>query len=286
MKQFASWVYFLWLVCLVLESVACWALVRRGYWAHWKAFGCYLFYMLVQNLALLPVALWGSRNAYVITYDIADFVEVVLLSLVVLEILVKVLEPVEVLPARSVAQACFWAALGISIAVALSVFVRGSGMDPLIDLPLTIERTIFLADSMLLWVLLFQAKAFGITWKSSMAEIAIGFVLYLTVQATARFVVSLYPNGPVANIASGVGQVAYIIALSSWIWTITHRDPQPVRASAETLTRMRELASDFDAVPKERIFAAVGIRVNRTDQDDDPELEEQPPDKTRRYTLK
>ena len=284
--KFAFWVYGLWFACLALELLACWALVRRGYWTHWKAFGCYLFYMLAQNLTLLLVAFSGNRDVYIVTYDVADFIEVVLLSLVVLEILVKVLEPVEVLPARTVAQACFWAALGISVAVALSVFIHGSKADPWYDLPLTMERTIFLADSILLWIMLFQARAFGITWKSSVAEIAIGFVLYLTVQATTRFVMSVYANGPVANIASGVGQFAYVIALGSWIWTITHRDPQPARASAETMARMRELASDFDVVPKERIFAAVGIKINRTDHGENVDQPDEPPTPPRRYNLK
>lgn len=274
MRQFAFGVYALWFSGLALEFLACWALIRKGYWAQWKAFGCYLFYMLAQNLALFFVSLWAPA-AYAATYAAADIIEVVLLSLVVLEILVKVLEPVEVLPARSVAKACFWAALGITIAVALSVAVPGKRSDLLVDLSLTIERTIFLADSILLWILLFQAKALGITWKSSVAEIAIGFVLYLTVQATTRFVMSVYTSRPVLNIASGVGQFAYLIALGSWIWTITHRDPHPFRASAETLARMRELASDLDAVPKERIFAAVGIKVNRTDDEGLQEDEEE-----------
>jgi hypothetical protein len=270
MKEFAFGVYALWFTGLALEVLACWAVVKKGYWTHWKAFGCYLFYMLAQNLTLFLMSFRVTSRTYAIAYDVTDFIEVVLLSLVVLEILVKVLEPVDVIPGRAVARAAFWAILGVSIAVALSVFIHGQKTDLLIDLPLTVERTIFLADSILLWILLFQAKALGISWKSSVAEIAIGFVLYLTVQATTRFVMNIYDSRFVVNIASGVGQFAYLIALGSWIWTMTHRDPvSAVRPSAETLAQMRELSSDYDAVPKERIFAAVGIKVNRPADEDD-----------------
>lgn len=269
MKEFAFGVYALWFTGLALECLACWALVRKGYWTHWKAFGCYLFYMLAQNLGLFLVAYKGNRHLYAITYAATDFIEVVLLSLVVLEILVKVLEPVDVIPGRTLARSGFLAALGIAVVVTLSVVVPGHRSELLVDLPLTVERTIFLVDSILLWILLFQAKTLGITWKSSVAEIAIGFVLYLTVQATTRFVMGVYGSTQVANIASGVGQFAYLISLGSWIWTITHRDPQLARPSAETVARMRELASDFDAVPKDRIFAAVGIRVNKADAEED-----------------
>jgi hypothetical protein len=292
MKEFAFGVYALWFAGLALEMVACWALVKKGYWTHWKAFGFYLFYMLTQNLTLFVVSLLGSSKAYAIAYAAADFIEVLLLSLVVLEILVKVLEPVDVIPGRTVARAAFWAVLGISVAVALSVFSPGRRTNALVDLPLTIEQTIFLADSILLWILLFQAKALGITWKSSVAEIAIGFVLYLTVQATTRFVTGIYTSAQVGNVASGVGQLAYLIALGSWIWTIANRAPALTRPSAETVARMRELSSDHDAVSKERIFAAVGIKMNRPEDDSEEDNEmfhsddEEPQAQPRRYSLK
>ncbi len=293
MKEFAFGVYALWFTGLALEVLACWAVVKKGYWSHWKAFSWYLFYMLAQNLALFLMSFWIGRKTYIIAYAVTDFLEVVLLSLVVLEILVKVLEPVDVLPARIVARAAFWAVFGISIAVALSVFIPNQETEILIALPLAVERTIFLADSILLWVLLFQAKALGISWKSSVAEIAIGFVLYLTVQATTRFMIITYNTSYAVNVAAGVGQFAYLISLGSWIWTMVNRDPAAAtRPSAETVARMKQLSSDYDAVPKERIFAAVGIRVHRPDQqeedDDDILLHEPEPVATqsRRLGLK
>jgi hypothetical protein len=140
-----------------------------------------------------------------------------------------------------------------------------------IEVPLTIERTVFLADASLLWLLLVQSKTLGITWKSSVAEIAIGFVLYLTVQATTRFVVSIYPGAILRSITSEVGQFAYLIALLSWIWTITHRDPVAVPLSSEALARIQKPKAEDDVVTKERIFAAVGIRIDRSEEVDDAE---------------
>jgi hypothetical protein len=73
---------------------------------------------------------------------------------------------------------------------------------------------------------------------------------------------------PVArNIANEVAQFSYLIALGSWIWTMTHRDPLPPRPADEALAKMQELAKqDYDAVPRDRIFAAVGIRVNTAEE--------------------
>ena len=260
--------YVLWLSIILCQFLACWTLVRRrDFFRHWKVFGYYLFYMASSTVVMLGVSQFGTRNQFAYAYSAMDFIEAILLNLVVLEILVKVLDPFESLPGRTVARFCYWAILGISTAVALSVMMPAGHKEAYIQVPLTIERTIFLADASLLWILLMQSKALGITWKSSLAEIAIGFVLYLTVQATTRFVIAIYQTSLAQSRASEVGQVAYLIALLSWIWTITHRDPVPAPPSAEALARVQKLSSDDAGVPKERILAAVGIKIARTGDD-------------------
>ncbi len=267
MKEFLPSVYFLWITSLVFHFAACWFVVKRNYFRHWKAFGYYLFFVAINSIVMLPVAFLGSEGVYATTYGIGAFLEALLLSLVVLEILVHVLEPFESLPGKTVARFCFWTVLGISTAVVLSIKIPHAGQTTpqlLIDLPLTLERTIFLADAAILWAILLQAKALGVTWKSSLAEITIAFVLYLTVQSTSRFVMVVYDNPLARNMANEVAQFSYLIALVSWTWTMTHRDPVPPRPAPESLARLEELTKqDFDAVPRERILAAVGVKVNK-----------------------
>jgi hypothetical protein len=255
----------LWLSIILVQFFACWTVLKRGFYNSWKAFSYYLFIMAVQAVVLLPIYRLGSQKTYTISFYVAGFAEAVLLSLVVLEILVKILDPFEALPGRNIARFCFWAVLGISLAVAVSVTmsvgqpVRHSWS---FDLPLTIQRTIFLADAALLWVVLFQARSLGITWRSSVAEIAWGFVLFLTVQAMVRFLAVIHSNLIFIRIVSEVGQVAYLFSLCGWIWTMFHRDPLPVPPSAETLTQMRAF-DPHKLVTKEKIFAAVGVKVNK-----------------------
>jgi hypothetical protein len=174
-----------------------------------------------------------------------------------------------------VARFCFWAVLGISTAVALSVMMPSGHKQTYIEVPLTIERTIFLADASLLWLLLVQSKKLGITWKSSVAEIAIGFVLYLTVQATTRFVVSIYTGPILRSISSEVGQFAYLIALFSWISTIMRRDPVAAPLSSEAVARIQKPIAEDNIVTKERIFAAVGIRIDKSEPDDAETVEKE-----------
>lgn len=268
--------YVFWYATIVCQVVACGALIwRREFFKHWKVFSYYVFYMAGAMIFTLAVERVGSSHAFEITYSLVDFIEAILLNLVLLEILVKVLDPFESLPGRVVARFCFWAVLGISTAVALSVMMPSGHKQTYIEVPLTIERTIFLADASLLWLLLVQSKKLGITWKSSVAEIAIGFVLYLTVQATTRFVVSIYPGPILRSISSEVGQFAYLIALLSWISTIMRRDPVAAPLSSEAVARIQKPIAEDNIVTKERIFAAVGIRINKSEPDDDAETVEQ-----------
>jgi hypothetical protein len=275
-SRFLTLEYAFWYAIILCQLVACWALIRRQeFFRHWKVFGYYLFYMAGASIFTLAIAMFGSRGAFIATYSAVDFIEAILLNLVLLEILVKVLDPFESLPGRTVARFCYWAVLGISAAVALSVMMPSGHNEAYIEVPLTIERTIFLADASLLWILLVQSKSLGITWKSSVSEIAIGYVLYLTVQATTRFMVSIYQGQILRSISSEVGQAAYLIALLGWIWTIMRRDPVTLPLASDAAARIKQGAGDV-AVSKERIFAAVGIKVNKPGEE--IESEEEPED--------
>jgi hypothetical protein len=270
MKHYLSAIdYALWLSIMVVQFLACWVVVKKGFYKNWKAFSYYLFVMAAESVALFGISQLGSRETYTLSYFIGGFTEAILLSLVVLEILVKILDPFEALPGRNIAWFCFWAMLGISVAVVVSVS-QPSKHTTFFDLPLTIQRTIFLADSALLWVVLFQAKSLGVTWRSSVAEIALGFVLFLSVQSIAKFLMGIYSNWVLGSIAGKVGQAAYLFSLCGWIWTMFHRDPLPTPPSAETITQMRAFDSQT-LVTKEKIFAAVGVKVAKAEPETESE---------------
>jgi hypothetical protein len=277
-SRFLTFEYGMLYAIIVCQMVACGAVIRRrGFFRHWKIFSYYLFYMASSSILTLAIVWFGSPDAYRITYYLVDFIEAILLNLVLLEILIKVLDPFEALPGRTVARFCYWAVLAISAAVALSVLMPAPHKESYTQVALTIERTVFLVDASLLWLLLVQSKTLGITWRSSVAEIAIGFVVYLTVQATTRFMVSRYQSPVLISICSEVGQFAYLFSLLGWIWTITQRDPVPAPPSAEALAGVQKLASEDAVVPKERIFAAVGIKITKQDDEEGSHEEQAQP---------
>ncbi|HEY5030480.1 MAG TPA: hypothetical protein VIK39_18905, partial [Candidatus Angelobacter sp.] len=63
-----------------------------------------------------------------------------------------------------------------------------------------------------------------------------------------------------------VGQAGYLIAVISWIWTILHRDPVASPLSSEAVARIQKPHAEDESVTKERIFAAVGIKVTKPEE--------------------
>lgn len=265
--SFSTIDYALWISIMLVQSFVCLRVVRSGYFKSWKAFSYYLFFGVLEAPVLFIVSQFDA-NAYATAYYAASFLEAVLLSLVVLEILVKVLDPFDALPARHVAWFCFWAVIGISASVAFSV-------GPLIpksmsDWMLVTERTIMLCDAALLWVILLRARAMGVTWRSAVSEIALGFAFFLTVQGITRFITGIYhENVLLMGVADQISQSAFLIALLSWCWTMYHRDPLPPPPTAETLALMRTFTSDT-MVTKEKMLAIVGVQIDKGDAEEKP----------------
>jgi hypothetical protein len=53
----------------------------------------------------------------------------------------------------------------------------------------------------------------------------------------------------------------------SWTWTILRRDPVPLPLSSDVLARIQNPHPEDDVVSKERIFAAVGIKITPTNEE-------------------
>ncbi|HWZ43213.1 MAG TPA: hypothetical protein VNW97_07035 [Candidatus Saccharimonadales bacterium] len=264
--------YALWLSIMLLQLFACWVVIKRGFYATWKAFSYYLFFGAGEAVALFIVARTASAGTYSRLYYAGSFIEAVLLCLVVLEILVKILDPFDALPVRYIAWFCFWAALGISVSAVISI---GPLLpNTLSEWTLVTERTIMLCDAVLLWVILFQARSLGIPWRSSVCEIALGFALFLTVQGISKFIFAAFSQSKLLmSYADESGQLAFLVAMAGWVWTMFHRGPLPHPPTAETLTRMRAFTSGA-MVTKEKMLAAVGVRIDKVvpeSSQEDPE---------------
>src|SRR5438445_12727012 len=88
--------YVFWYAIIFCQVVACLAVIKRKeFFKNWKVFSYYLFYMAGASIFTIAAFNFGNREMYVVTYSVFDFIEAILINLVLLEILVKVLDPFE-----------------------------------------------------------------------------------------------------------------------------------------------------------------------------------------------
>jgi DNA-binding winged helix-turn-helix (wHTH) protein len=212
------WEVVLWLAATPLQVAAYWVVIRRRFYRTWKALTWYLVFEIAESVVLIPVFLFRSP-AYFFGYYVFGIAETIFRCLLVLEILIKVLNPFEALPGRRIAWFFFWAVQGISVVIAFSANQRAG--DTWYSWISIVGTTILMANGGLLAIMLFQARELGIPWKSPVVEIALGLVLYSAVETVNRLLFYGYGNRALNPAAS----VAYLIMLMGWIWTMLYRDP-------------------------------------------------------------
>jgi hypothetical protein len=128
-------------------------------------------------------------------------------------------------------------AIAISGAVALAVFLPSTAGG--------ITRSIFLAEQSLsaaAWavflILLIYSISLRIAWPRDIAGLALGFVLYLTIDVLAVF--TRARGSLELQIAAGtVSRITYLLALSWWTIIFWQKEPLPLAITPEELATMR-----------------------------------------------
>ena len=84
-RRLLAFDYVFWYATILCQLVACLALIkRREFLRHWKVFSYYIFYMAGAMIFTLAVERFGSPTAFAATYSVVDFIEAILLNLVII----------------------------------------------------------------------------------------------------------------------------------------------------------------------------------------------------------
>jgi DNA-binding winged helix-turn-helix (wHTH) protein len=224
LPSFHGWLWMAvnWSLSVLLGGVACWVVIQRKYSRTWTAFSYYLFFELIRSLLLLAIYIEVPKsNLYFFAHYSFEAAEVILKSLVILEILIRVLHPPKPLFGRTLAWFCFWAVQGISVTIAF-----------IAHLPLNrtwyswvylLSMTILAANCMLAAVILFQRHSLQIGYRSAAIAITTIFLIYNVIDISNMLSLYLYGSRTLEPIQN----IAYCFSLIAWIWIMLHRDPLP-----------------------------------------------------------
>lgn len=156
------------------------------------------------------------------------------------EIFCHTFEPLNSLPSKTIARLCM-ALLAIAMATLMVAFWHPASHPRFpwyVDLLSTMNRSAVIVTAGSLWSIVMYARALGIPWHSRVAEIARGFLVYLSVEAVTTTITGY--GGQVTTLwCNRVAMSASLVAFAIWLRGIRQKEIPAVLPTPQALKSLR-----------------------------------------------
>lgn len=223
--------YALWFSIIAMQWFLCGVASRRGVARMLPRYMLFLFFVSLQSTSLVVVSFLFSYSAYFWAFYIGMALETALMVGVVYDIFKNEFHPVDVLPAGSIAQVAVSLVIIAVVAITLAMWRPAVNAEALVALCRTAHRTSEFVVCCSLWSVVLYARSLGIPWRSRVAGIARGFLVYLTFQAVTTAGVAFAGAAWVAWL-SRAGIASYLVALVLWFRAV--RQPEEISLELPT----------------------------------------------------
>lgn len=245
MSQVAAYLWVItafWQVLVALVALR--STLRRAYPA-FSSFACFVA-IKTPILMVLPMPL------YFLAYTIGTAATCVLLWAVLFELYTRVCGPHFSLPSWVPRTMASWLALaiGASIAATFALYTVNS-LPRRVAVVVAVQGGMTMALFLGLIVLLIYSKHLGMEWKMRPKQIVFGLAIYLSINAVVLFLINHVPREFTVFI-DRTGQIAFLISLIWWTFTLRRREPAP-----EPVTK--EMIETILAFHKETMEAAESV---------------------------
>ena len=240
--------YAVWLTIAALQWILAVMSVRKGMTRGAPRYVAFISFATLQTMALLAISQFMPYAVYFWTFYIGGAIETTLLFFVVYDVFRNVFDPLSSLPPRTVAKSVAGLAFIIALSVTLWICKPAVRPDPLSALALgrTFERTTNLVVSLSFWGLAFYARKLGIPWRSRMAGIASGFLIYLTVQSSTTAALGFAPSTWFGTL-NRIGVISYLASLIVWLRALQLEEPEVELPTPEALVQVAAAVEQMGA---------------------------------------
>jgi hypothetical protein len=235
--------YVLWIVIVVLQWCLLLVAVRSGIRRHAPRYVVFLTFLSLQSTTLFLVARYLSYSAYVWAFYAGMAAETFLLVLVVHEIFRSAFDPLGSLPPRTVAKLAASIVLISTVGLTLAVWKPAINSDAVVALLRTFHRSAEFVVALSLWSVVIYARALGIPWRSRVAGIALGFLLYLTIQSVVTAAIAVNPGRLAVTWLSRIGIVSYLGSLTVWMVAVRRQEVPVELPTPAALGKLRSLVA-------------------------------------------
>jgi hypothetical protein len=228
MSQVAA---FLWLATGFWQVVVALVVLRPTFRRSYPAFSSFASFAAIKTVILMVL----PGRFYFLGYTIGSAATLVLLWATLFEVYTRVCGPNFSLPSWVPRTMASWLALAIGISAAATI-----GLYTVRSLPKRVAVVVAAQGGMLmalflaLIVLMAYSKHLGMEWRMRPKQLVAGLVIYFSVNTVVMFLVNHVPVGWAVRL-DRTGQIALIIALIWWTFTLRKPEPAPEPVTQEIM---------------------------------------------------
>jgi len=218
--------YAFWILPAVLQAYLAVVMVRRGLRAEFPAFFLYTVFQVSSFMLKFPLYHLGPYKLYFNVYWSCKVLELALGFMVIHEVFSYIFRPYEAL--RDLGNVLFrWAAVVLVLVAAVMVLSSsgGVGLTPLMNIILTLDRSISMMQCGLVLLLLLFSSYVGLTNRNHVFGIALGFGLASAIDLCIWTVRARFGGGAdtVFSLLSGA---SFLLAVVTWTGYLLSPDPE------------------------------------------------------------
>jgi hypothetical protein len=223
--------YFIAIVPAVLQCVIAFTILRRRYYRAIPLFTVYTtFQVAMTAISVVVMASHVTLQTYFYFFYAFEICGISLGFCLIYEIFTSVLKPYDAL--NGVAKRLLFAIVFylIIIGMILARYGSGSAIDRVSEVIFVSLRTLRLIQAGVLLALFFLVRSFGLTWRSYIFGIAMGYGIYAILDLILALERTYYGNST-EGMQSLFRTVAYMIMVGIWTCYFVQKDrvAQPVR---------------------------------------------------------
>jgi hypothetical protein len=229
--------YAVWLAVVSLQWTLLVVSIRKGIARLAPSYIAFLVFATIESTALTVIALVLPYSFYFWAFYLGVGVETALLFLVVYDVFRNVFDPLSSLPPRTVARLVATVSIIAAVSITLAIWKPAVRPDALAALARTFERTTDFIVSLSFWSVVVYARKLGIPWRSRIAGIAAGFLLYLTSQSITTAAMGFAPQTWSGGL-SRTGGIFYLASLFLWLRAVQRKEIKVELPTPEALLQL------------------------------------------------
>jgi len=218
--------YGLWTAIMALQWCLLVLAIRREISRILPRYVLFLAFLCFQSTWLVAVSQSLSYRWYFWSFYAGMAVEHTLLLFVVYDLFREGFAPLASLPPNTFPNLVTWLLSLVIIAVGFFVWKPGKSIDMQFALVRNLARTAQITVAGCLWAVIVYARLLRIPWRSRVAGIARGFLVYLSIQSFTSAAMS-FANARSESWNMWLGRtsiVSFLVALLMWLVALRRRD--------------------------------------------------------------